>query len=289
MNTEQFYEQKRAQWGTEKWAGYIEQNITCRLQVEMLAQQFGYSVTHFKRIFKDYYGMSVADYIRERKVAYIADKIRNGMHYSKAAAMYGFHSEAGISRAFLKDYFVTPAVYWAGSFEQIAISRYINNMHGYLLISYLHFPEIRVKAQMLDKVTESNQIQKAELLHWKQSSYPAVPKKRLIYNKSCREDKFAFWTVDHVGETYEYWLGTQIEEVDDSEESKICCLEKGKYAMFEIKDYSDLADFSQAIDILIECIFHDWCRENEEKIDKSRMIYERYANKKVYFFIPVKE
>lgn len=59
------------------WTKYIDDHITMNLTTTALAEQFLYSETHFKRIFRYYYKMSVSDYIRKRKLQAAAEEIRD--------------------------------------------------------------------------------------------------------------------------------------------------------------------------------------------------------------------
>jgi YesN/AraC family two-component response regulator len=55
-------------YSIEIWTKYIDEHIQMNLTTTGLAQQFHYSETHFKRIFRYYYKMSVSDYIRKRRL-----------------------------------------------------------------------------------------------------------------------------------------------------------------------------------------------------------------------------
>lgn len=47
---------------------YIEKNLKNELSTEIIAGEIGYSVYHFSRIFKEEMGISLMEYVKERKL-----------------------------------------------------------------------------------------------------------------------------------------------------------------------------------------------------------------------------
>jgi methylphosphotriester-DNA--protein-cysteine methyltransferase len=56
----------------QKAIDYVETNLTEQIVIEELSKYVGYSPFHFHRIFQSITGMSIADYIKRRRMAVLA-------------------------------------------------------------------------------------------------------------------------------------------------------------------------------------------------------------------------
>ena len=100
--------------GIDKWIDYIDKHITENLTIQDIAMAVHYSETHFREIFKSYYGTSPADYIRQRRLYLTASEIRNAKserEIQKIASKYHFHSEDTFRTLFRKEFNVDPEDY----------------------------------------------------------------------------------------------------------------------------------------------------------------------------------
>jgi len=91
---------------------YIDDHIQDRLSLVDLAATFSTSVSTLQRRFKAFSGMTVAEYIRIKKLerAKLAI-IRDGLSIGEAAFMAGYNHPANFISAFTKQYAVSPAAY----------------------------------------------------------------------------------------------------------------------------------------------------------------------------------
>lgn len=90
---------------------FIELNIKGEISPDALADMAGFSQKHYYRLFKKYVGISVMDYIRQRKLAHAIFDIMTGSHILDAALDYGFESHGGFTKAFKKQYGLPPQKY----------------------------------------------------------------------------------------------------------------------------------------------------------------------------------
>ncbi|MDL4839253.1 helix-turn-helix transcriptional regulator [Aquibacillus rhizosphaerae] len=91
---------------------FIEQHLTDKLQLPLLAGYAGYSRFHFHRVFRKIIGKSVVDYIRERRISQASrDLIATDYRVIDIALHYQFGSEESFIRAFKKVYGMAPGRY----------------------------------------------------------------------------------------------------------------------------------------------------------------------------------
>lgn len=88
---------------------YIEENIKEKLTTECIAKKMGYSEYHFSRIFKEEMGLSLMEYVKERRFIRAIEDIMSGKRILDVAIEYGYETHSGFTRAFKKRYGFSPA------------------------------------------------------------------------------------------------------------------------------------------------------------------------------------
>lgn len=87
---------------------WIEDNLESPLSLERVSQRSGYSKWHLQRMFKKETGYSLGQYIRNRKLTEIAQKLKESNEpILYLAERYGFESQQTLTRTF-KNYFSVP-------------------------------------------------------------------------------------------------------------------------------------------------------------------------------------
>lgn len=82
------------------------------LTLKLLAQEFGYSESHFSRRFRQVSGMQFRDYLRYRKLAFALRHLRDTDNSVLQIALdHGFSSHEAFTRAFREAYGLTPSEY----------------------------------------------------------------------------------------------------------------------------------------------------------------------------------
>lgn len=89
---------------------YIEEHITGALTSDEIAKAMGYSTYHFSRIFKEKMGVSIMEYVKDRRLLRAAEDIILGEKILDVAIKYGYETNNGFTKAFRKKYGFSPAV-----------------------------------------------------------------------------------------------------------------------------------------------------------------------------------
>lgn len=278
-------------YGVDSWTRYINENIFSNLTTDSLAKKFNYSSTHFKRVFRAYYNMSVSDYIRKRKLTLIAAGIRGGLDYGIAAEMYGYKTYAGFKKAFEKEFNMSPAIYSKGVFSTINLADYYAERKDCLKLSIVDLKSIHMIGHTVFPSRGSDMDIAAQVNYWVGKDFPCLENTRYSCNVEQREDKIALWYPEEETGDIEYILGPVVKEFteDIPENMKQVTLEGGRYAIFETEKYSDEDDIAETLRMYTRCVFYGWVKEHRECVDLSRITFERYVNSKIYLYVPLKK
>jgi AraC family transcriptional regulator len=88
---------------------FVDANIHQTLPLDELAQEFGFSAFHFNRIFRTVSGKTLKQYILGRKLSLALESLGTGTESVIDVAFdFGFHSPEVFSRAFKKQFGISP-------------------------------------------------------------------------------------------------------------------------------------------------------------------------------------
>jgi len=94
----------------EEALNYIDSNLTGELILEEIAQSAGMSRSYFSAVFKKMNGLSVWDYITNKRIQLAMDYIRQGRHsITEIAMLCGYNTMANFNRSFKLVTHVTPS------------------------------------------------------------------------------------------------------------------------------------------------------------------------------------
>ena len=107
---------------------YIEQNLKSSITVEELAEMAGYSPWHYRRIFSQETGTTVAAYIGKHRLDRALGEMIGGRRVIDVALDYGFETYAGFYKAFVKQYGNSPKNYFRKEIVTMFTEKEIQNI-----------------------------------------------------------------------------------------------------------------------------------------------------------------
>lgn len=94
----------------QKAINYIEEHLLDNITIEQIAREVNSSVFHFQRTFSILTDMSIADYIRRRRLTLAAQELINTeQKVIDLAYKYGYDSPEAFTKAFRKQHNLTPS------------------------------------------------------------------------------------------------------------------------------------------------------------------------------------
>ena len=91
---------------------YIHENLDKRLSLPELAQKCFYNPSYFSRVFKERFGITLADYLTKERTAHAAKLLLETDYTTEhIAGICGYGDKSSLYRAFRKEYSVTPSEY----------------------------------------------------------------------------------------------------------------------------------------------------------------------------------
>lgn len=96
--------------GIQNALEYIEQNLTEEIIVKDIAQKVYVSEFHFRRIFTEVCGLTVGEYVRNRRLTVAAQELSCGdSRVIDVAVKYGYESPDSFARAFTRFHGIAPS------------------------------------------------------------------------------------------------------------------------------------------------------------------------------------
>ena len=94
---------------------YIEENLQTEITAAELAEQAGFSLFHYYRLFQSATGLPVMQYILRRRLLHGVYAMKQGSTKIDAALLYGFDTYAGYYKAFCREFGSTPSEFLQSS------------------------------------------------------------------------------------------------------------------------------------------------------------------------------
>ena len=92
----------------QKSIDYIEENLKTDITAKELSEMAGFSMFHFYRLFQSAVGMPVMQYITRRRLLHALYDMHCGEKIVEVSLAYGFETQAGFYKAFVREFGYTP-------------------------------------------------------------------------------------------------------------------------------------------------------------------------------------
>lgn len=96
--------------GVIKGLLYIQEHLGEALSLKDIAFFVGYSECHYERVFKQWMGMGVMEYVKEQRLQQAWEQIQNGEKIITVAFRYGYQSHSGFTKAFKRRFGISPSL-----------------------------------------------------------------------------------------------------------------------------------------------------------------------------------
>lgn len=111
---------------------YIEANINEPITLDDIAKNAGYSLYYFSRIFRRQMGLSIMEYVKERRLIKASEEIADGKKIIDVALDCGYQSHSGFTKAFKNKFGFSPVLLKAFKFQINFIGGNCNMSHAFM-------------------------------------------------------------------------------------------------------------------------------------------------------------
>lgn len=271
------------------WINYIDEHITEDITPEMMAEHFNYSRDYFRKAFQDDFGMGLSAYISQRKIQKAARELRQGVKVASLAKKYGFKSRNGFDKAFRKAFCTSPSKYAKANTEVVDLNQFYSEYKDKMKVSFMDVDDIKMVGWTIIPNRGREVDIPAQIAFWLDEDSPYFKKMNSVAESANGNDKIAMWYHDPECINIQYVLGPVVNNFtnvpDDAVKIEIAA---GRFAVFETDRESDVDNLADTIRMFSRCVFYGWIKEHRDMVSLQNFTFERYINKKVYIYVPIR-
>lgn len=257
-----------------KMIEYIENNLTEKIEYKELAKIVGVSEYSLQRIFMFLTNLSLAEYIRKRRLSKAFEELKNtDIKIIDLAIKYQYDSAISFSRAFKNLFSITP-------------SECKNYKKEYKLFPIIKFNNNEIYEELSYEIKEMDEIEIycLKILDTKYDDYLYNIRKLYneikengLYKEFNKVGQYGISIIDN--NLYTYLVGSKIEHKDTEK----FVIPKGIYAVFNVGSRKQKDIDKTAINI-----YSQWLPSTNYEMIKE-MYVEVYNGDNCYIYIPVKD
>ncbi len=266
----------------EKCIEFIEDHIKEDITIEEIANQSGYSLYHFCRVFSLCKGISVMEYIRGRRLALAATELFKGRIILDIAFDYGFETPSGFAKAFRKAYGYSPTQYMM-RMPQYADTKTTFEIGAYIMKPVMvKRPAFKVAGYGIKTNITGVTYTKDIASYW--SNYEGKNLESKMYkilNPAEHGEVGLCVPLSEDGNVI-YLLGVIVDDFSKVEEDMLTVeVPEAEYAVFttvpvDTSNDKKQIEFAEIIARTWKYIFEDWFKGSEYIYDKSKIDFEFY-------------
>jgi len=264
---------------------YIEKNIKESLEIEEIAKAAYLSKHYFQRVFHVVIGMTVSDYIRNRKLSLAAEELlATDKSVTEVALDYGYENSDAFAKAFRRLQGVTPSAIRKGEaklkiFPRITLQVNVTGESemNYRIVEKDAFKMMGIAMQRVSKEESDIEVKKFCERVWDDGSHHQLTKYLGFPIMHMLDGVYFDYKEDG---SRRYFLGCEIEDLEVPEEYEIIHVPAHQWIVFEYE-----ADMTNpvAISELWKRIYVEWMPSSTfEQVEG--LCIERYFWKDEQYF-----
>jgi len=289
----------------QKDLDYIDEHIAEAIKPSDLADLSGYSVYHYYRVFNQYLGMPIKNYILKRKMQFALYDLSFDIKVIDVAVKYGFETHAGFTKAFKKQFGYSPNFYRihvpANKPQRICLKTLNAHETGGIVLQpkIANVEAFDVVGYAFDTALEGNVHTKDIPAFWDKCNIEGKEKHLYETQPNPRHGEFGICIKKSEDlEHFSYLLGIEVSYKTKIEADMTAIrVEEGKYAIFSTPPVGQ-EDFAKSIQGTWRYILEEWFPNSGYEIDHFRYDFEFYDERCHYWiseklmmeiYIPIKK
>lgn len=254
---------------------YIEENLTRNIEYKKLAKIVGVSEYNLQRIFVFLTNMSLAEYIRKRRLSQAFEELKTtDIKIIDLAVKYKYDSAISFTRAFKNMFGITPSECKASNkeYKQYPIIKFNNNNDICKELNY----EIKNIGEIKIYCVETSATTHEDLLYNIRKLYADIEENDL-YKKFNKYGMYGIFVRNKNG--YLYYVGSK-EKYDNTKEFII---PEGRYVIFSSnsRNQKDIVKTEKMI-------YTQWLQSTNYDID-DEFNFELYTRDNCYLYMLIKD
>lgn len=259
----------------EECIAYIEEHIDEAISIAKLADLTGYSLYHFCRVFKSFYGESPGSYIRYLKLNTAADALKHGQSVTDTAFACGYDSISGFTRAFQRKYGISPSEYIKKG-EWIMTPEIIKKETFYAVGYCLKPVDDDIDVLENGAFWHGKDFSSVSLEDYQKLTYPGY-------------SEIGTWMYpDTVSGDLYYFFGPSVLSTEFIPEGMEALeFPEAEYAVFTVPAAASAEELCENVKKTWKYIFAEWFDQSDWKYDETKKDFEMYHQEHTYIYVPV--
>ncbi|KGI39969.1 AraC family transcriptional regulator [Clostridium tetani] len=286
----------------EKCIKFIEDHIKENITIKEIANESGYSLYHFCRVFSLCKGMSLMEYIRDRRLSLAATELLKGRKVIDIALDYGFETPSGFTKAFRKTFGYSPTQYMA-RMAGYADTKKAFKIGGYIMNPVIiNRPAFKVAGYGIKTNITDGTYTKDIASFWSNYNGENLESKMYkILNPPKHGEVGLCVPLSEDGNAI-YLLGVIVDDFSKVEENMLTVeVPAAEYAVFtttpvDTTNDKEQKEFAKIIKGTWKYIFEDWFKDSGYVYDENKLDFEFYDERCHYrqdtvmeIYVPVKK
>ncbi|WP_024345823.1 AraC family transcriptional regulator [Lacrimispora indolis] len=266
----------------EKCIEFIEDHIKEDITIEEIANQSGYSLYHFCRVFSLCKGISVMEYMRGRRLALATTELSNNRKIIDIAFDYGFETPSGFAKAFRKAYGYSPTQYMM-RLAQYADTKTTFEMGGYIMEPVIvKRPVFKVAGYGIKTNITGITYTKDIASYWNNYEGENLESKMYRFLNPAKHGEVGLCVPLSEDGNVIYLLGVIVDDFSRAEKDMLTVeVPEAEYAVFttapvDTSNDEEQIEFAEIIASTWKYIFEDWFKDSEYIYDESKIDFEFY-------------